>query len=157
MRALIQPVTQAEVTVDGAVVGAIREGLVILLGVGDADGEHEARLLADKIANLRIFGDDAGKFNRSLLDVGGAALVVSQFTLYADTRKGRRPSFVHAARPDIATPLVDLFCDMLRAMPITVATGVFGAHMDVQLINNGPVTIWLDTDDWQHSRRSADG
>lgn len=156
MRALIQRVTQAQVTVENEIVGAIDEGLMILLGVGDTDGEVEVQQLADKIANLRIFSDEAGKFNRSLLDVGGAALVVSQFTLYADTRKGRRPSFVHAAHPNIAAPLVHLFCDTLRAMQITVATGVFGAHMDVQLINNGPVTIWLDTDDGQRSRRSAD-
>jgi D-tyrosyl-tRNA(Tyr) deacylase len=156
MRALIQRVSQAQVTVENEIVGAIGEGLMILLGVGDTDGEGEAQQLADKIANLRIFSDDAGKFNRSLLDVGGAALVVSQFTLYGDTRKGRRPSFVHAAHPPIAAPLVNLFCDALRSMQITVATGVFGAHMDVQLINNGPVTIWLDTDDWQRPRRNAD-
>jgi len=156
MRALIQRVTQAQVTVDNNVVGAIEEGLMILLGVGDTDDDDEARVLADKIANLRIFSDNAGKFNRSLLDIGGAALVVSQFTLYADTRKGRRPSFVHAAHPDVAVPLVDLFCDTLRALNITVATGVFGAHMNVQLTNNGPVTIFLDTDDGQRSRRSAD-
>ncbi len=155
MRALIQRVTQAQVIVDNDVVGTIGEGLVILLGVGDADGEGEAQQLADKIANLRIFSDDEGKFNRSLLQVGGAALVVSQFTLYADTRKGRRPSFVHAAHPDIAAPLVNLFCDTLRALNIGVATGIFGAHMNVQLTNNGPVTIWLDTDDEQRSRRSA--
>jgi len=157
MRALIQRVTQASVTVNDATVGAIGEGLVILLGVGENDGEAEAQQLADKIANLRVFGDDAGKFNRSLLDVGGAALVVSQFTLYADTRKGRRPSFVQAAHPDIAAPLVDRFCAMMRDLNIAVATGVFGAHMQVQLTNNGPVTISLDTDDAQRSRHSTKG
>ena len=157
MRALIQRVTHAQVGVENEIVGVIDEGLVILLGVGENDGEAEAQQLADKIANLRIFGDDAGKFNRSLLDVGGAALVVSQFTLYADTRKGRRPSFVHAAHPDIAAPLVDHFCTMLRDLNIMVATGVFGAHMQVQLTNNGPVTIWLDTDDGQRSHRGTKG
>ena len=157
MRALIQRVTQANVTVDDAVIGAIDEGLVILLGVGEDDGEAEAQQLAEKIANLRIFGDAAGKFNRSLLDVGGAALVVSQFTLYADTRKGRRPSFARAAHPDVAAPLVDRLCAILRDLNITVATGVFGAHMQVQLTNNGPVTISLDTDDTSRSRRSTKG
>jgi D-tyrosyl-tRNA(Tyr) deacylase len=157
MRALIQRVTQAQVVVENEIVGAIAKGLVILLGVGEDDGEAEARQLADKIANLRIFSDDAGKFNRSLVDIGGEALVVSQFTLYADTRKGRRPSFVHAAHPDIAAPLVDRFCAMLRDLNIVVATGVFGAHMQVQLTNNGPVTIWLDTDDGQRSRQGTKG
>ena len=155
MRALIQRVTEAHVTVDDAVVGAIEHGLLILLGVGDQDGTAEAHQLADKIVHLRIFIDDAGKFNRSLADIGGAALVVSQFTLYADTRKGRRPSFVHAARPQQAQPLVEIFCQAMRDQGIDVATGVFGAMMQVHLVNDGPVTIWLDTLDAQRPRRGA--
>ncbi len=154
MRALIQRVTEASVTVEAEVVGAIERGLLILLGVGQADDEAAGRLLAKKIVNLRIFADDEGKFNRSLAEVGGAALVVSQFTLFADTRKGRRPSFVHAAPPEQAAPLVDQFCDVLRSQGIAVATGRFGAMMQVHLVNDGPVTIWLDTQDWQRPRRS---
>lgn len=147
MRALIQRVTEAGVRVDGEVVGAIDHGLLILLGVGQQDGAAEAQFLVNKIVNLRVFSDTDGKFNHSLLDVGGAALVVSQFTLFADTRKGRRPSFVHAAPPERAAPLVERFCTLLRDHGITVATGRFGASMQVHLINDGPVTIWLDTDD----------
>ncbi|MDP9313396.1 MAG: D-aminoacyl-tRNA deacylase [Chloroflexota bacterium] len=147
MRALIQRVSEARVVVEGETVGAIDAGLLILLGVSQDDSVAEANSLADKIANLRIFADAAGKFNHSLLEVGGAALVVSQFTLLADTRKGRRPSFVHAARPEHAAPLVDHFCVVLRGLGLVVATGRFGAMMDVQLVNHGPVTIWLDTDD----------
>jgi D-tyrosyl-tRNA(Tyr) deacylase len=148
MRALIQRVTQGRVTVEQEVVGEIGRGLVVLLGVGEADGVAETVTLADKIANLRIFSDNNGKFNRSLLDEGGAVLVVSQFTLYADTRKGRRPSFVHAAAPEHAEPLVNRFCEVLRAQGIEVATGRFGAMMQVYLVNDGPATIWLDTDNW---------
>ena len=147
MRALIQRVSEASVVVDGETVGAIDAGLLILLGVSQHDSAAEAQSLADKIANLRIFADAAGKFNHSLLEVGGAALVVSQFTLLADTRKGRRPSFVRAARPEHAAPLMDHFCAVLRALGLVVATGRFGAMMDVKLVNHGPVTIWLDTDD----------
>lgn len=147
MRALIQRVTQGSVTVNGAIIGAIERGLVILLGVGHADTSADAETLAKKIVQLRIFSDDNGKFNRSLLDVGGAALVVSQFTLYADTRKGRRPSFVQAAAPEHASALVDQFCTNLRDLGVQVASGQFGAAMHVQLINDGPVTIWLDTAD----------
>ncbi len=153
MRALIQRVTQASVTVDDEIVGAIDRGLLILLGVGDQDSEAEAAQLADKIVNLRIFSDDAGKFNLSLLDVRGAVLVVSQFTLFADTRKGRRPSFAHAAPPERAAPLVDYFCALLRDRGVVVATGRFGAAMQVALVNDGPVTIWLDTDDQSRPRR----
>lgn len=134
-------------TVDGAIVGAIERGLLILLGVGQDDTEAEIAPLADKIANLRIFSDAAGKFNLALGDVDGAALVVSQFTLFADTRKGRRPSFVHAAPPERAEPLVEQFCAALRERGLHVATGRFGASMQVRLINDGPVTIWLDTAD----------
>ncbi len=155
MRALIQRVTQASVAVEAEVVGAIEAGYLILLGVGQDDTVAEAAQLAEKIAHLRLFSDAAGKFNHSLLDIGGAALVVSQFTLFADTRKGRRPSFVQAAAPERAVPLIDHVCAVLRSHGITVATGRFGAMMQVQLINDGPVTIWLDTADWQRQRRSA--
>ncbi|OAN44971.1 D-tyrosyl-tRNA(Tyr) deacylase [Chloroflexus islandicus] len=154
MRAVIQRVSEASVTVDGAVVGAIGHGLLILLGVNQTDTLDDVDLLAEKIAHLRIFGDHEGKFNRSLLDVGGAALVVSQFTLYADTRKGRRPSFTTAARPEIAAPLVDAFAAALRARAIPVATGVFGAMMQVALINDGPVTIVMDSAELRLPRRS---
>ena len=145
MRALLQRVSEASVTVEGEIVGAIEGGLLILLGVGQDDTAAEIGPLADKIVNLRIFSDAAGKFNLSLGDVGGAALVVSQFTLFADTRKGRRPSFVQAAPPERAEPLVEQFCAALRERGVTVAAGRFGASMQVRLVNEGPVTIWLDT------------
>lgn len=144
MRALIQRVRKASVTVDDEVVGAIEQGYVILLGVGHGDTEEQAAWLAGKIAGLRIFEDDEGKLNRSILDVGGAALVVSQFTLYADSRKGRRPSFVGAAPPEIAEPLVARFADFLRAEGVAVEMGVFGAMMLVEIHNDGPVTLWLE-------------
>ena len=146
MRALLQRVSQASVTVNGQIVGRIGQGLLILLGVGQDDSEAQVKTLSEKIAYLRIFEDEAGKMNRSLLDVGGAALVVSQFTLYADVRKGRRPSFTEAAPPVIAEPLVERFKAALAAHGIHVEGGVFGAHMDVALINSGPVTIWLDSE-----------
>jgi D-tyrosyl-tRNA(Tyr) deacylase len=147
MRALVQRVTQGAVRVEGEVVGRIGAGLVIFVGVGDRDGEAEAAFLAGKVAALRIFGDEAGRFNRSLLDVGGGALVVSQFTLYADARKGRRPSFVHAAAPERAEQLVEAFVAALRAAGVAVETGRFRAVMSVEIHNDGPVTIWLDTDE----------
>jgi D-tyrosyl-tRNA(Tyr) deacylase len=126
--------------------GASARGLVLLVGVTHGDGEAETRKLAQKVANLRIFEDEEGKFNRSLLDVGGEALVVSQFTLYADARKGRRPSFTDAARPEQAEPLVDQFAQALRESGVShVATGQFGARMLVEIWNDGPVTIWLDS------------
>jgi D-tyrosyl-tRNA(Tyr) deacylase len=146
MRALLQRVSQASVTVNGQIVGRIGQGLLILLGVGQNDGEAQVKTLSEKIVYLRIFEDEAGKMNRSLLDVGGAALVVSQFTLYADVRKGRRPSFTDAAPPVLAEPLVERFKAALAAHDIHVEGGVFGAHMDVALINSGPVTIWLDSE-----------
>jgi len=147
MRALVQRVSQSQVTVAGDVLGSIRGGLLILLGVGRDDGDEQARWLATKIANLRIFEDENGRFDRSLLDCQGAALVISQFTLYGDTRRGRRPSFSRAAEPAIAEPLVNRFCNLLREAGVEeVETGRFGAHMMVSLINDGPVTIWLDTD-----------
>jgi D-tyrosyl-tRNA(Tyr) deacylase len=152
MKAVIQRVSEASVTVGGEVAGAIGPGLLILLGVGVGDGPAEIALLAEKIANLRIFTDDEGRFNRSALDVGGAALVVSQFTLYADTRRGRRPSFSDAAAPDLAAPLIEAFAAALRQRGLPVATGVFGAHMRVALINDGPVTIILDTETFREPR-----
>ncbi|HEU4323254.1 MAG TPA: D-aminoacyl-tRNA deacylase [Roseiflexaceae bacterium] len=145
MRALIQRVSEASVTVEGRVVGRIERGLLVLLGAGAGDGPAEADLLAEKVATLRIFPDEQGRFDRSLLDVGGAALVVSQFTLYADTRRGRRPSFSDAAAPDLAAPLVEHFAAALRARGLPVETGVFGAMMQVALVNDGPVTIMLDS------------
>lgn len=147
MRALVQRVSRASVTVDGKVVGEIGRGLLVLLGVGVEDGEAQVRTLADKIVHLRIFGDEEGKMNRSLLDIGGEVLVVSQFTLYADTRRGRRPSFTDAAPPSIAEPLVERFKAAVAAYGLTVADGVFGAYMEVELVNSGPVTIWMDSEE----------
>lgn len=144
MRLVVQRVTSASVTVHGEIVGAIGAGLLILVGVTHSDTPAEADWLANKAANLRIFEDADGKMNRSLLDTGGAALVVSQFTLYGDTRKGRRPSFIDAALPDHAEPLVQRFAAQLAAMGITVAHGRFGAEMAVELVNDGPVTLILD-------------
>ncbi|MCW5876442.1 MAG: D-tyrosyl-tRNA(Tyr) deacylase [Anaerolineales bacterium] len=144
MRALIQRVRSAAVQVNGEELGRIGQGLVVLLGVGQGDGEAEAEYLADKVANLRIFEDAEGKMNLSLLDAGGAALVVSQFTLYADTAKGRRPSFVDAAPPEQAEPLVEHFAELLAARGVQVASGRFGAEMLVEINNDGPVTIWIE-------------
>lgn len=144
MRAVVQRVTQASVTVDAQVVGAIDGGLLVLLGVGAGDTAQEAQWLAHKVANLRIFSDAEGKMNRSVQDTGGAVLVVSQFTLYGDTRRGFRPSFVHAALPEIAEPLVEAFIAGVRAEGVPVATGVFRADMQVALVNDGPVTILLE-------------
>lgn len=145
MRAVLQRVSSANVVVDGEVTGAIEQGLVILVGVTHEDGEPEADWLARKISGLRIFEDEDGKFNLSLLDVGGAVLVVSQFTLYADARKGRRPSFTDAARPNVAEPLIDYFCEQLREHGVPVQSGVFGARMQVTIHNQGPVTLVLDS------------
>jgi D-tyrosyl-tRNA(Tyr) deacylase len=154
MRVVIQRVSQALVTVDGAIVGQIERGLLALVGVGPDDTEATATLLAEKVAHLRIFPDDQGRFNRSLRDVNGAILVVSQFTLYADTRRGRRPSFADAAPPEVAALLVGVFADALRAYCVRVANGVFGAHMLVALVNDGPVTIVIDTDTFREPRRT---
>jgi D-tyrosyl-tRNA(Tyr) deacylase len=145
MRALLQRVSRAEVRVGGDVVGQIGAGLVVLLGVGPADDDATADALARQVAELRIFRDDEGRTNRSLLDVAGEALVVSQFTLFADTRRGRRPGFTGAAAPEQAERLYLRFADALRAMGIESATGRFGAEMAVELVNDGPFTIWLDT------------
>lgn len=146
MRAVIQRVSQASVQVDGQVVGAIDAGMLVLLGVTQGDGPAQVAWLASKLARLRIFEDDEGRMNRSLLDVGGGALVVSQFTLYGDSRKGRRPSFVKAADPAVAEPLYERFCEALAAEGVRpVERGVFGAHMEVSLVNDGPVTLIVDT------------
>jgi D-aminoacyl-tRNA deacylase len=153
MRAVIQRVSEASVTVGGAIVGQIGSGLLVLLGAGAGDAAADAELLAEKIVNLRVFADADGRFNSSLVDVGGGALVVSQFTLYADTRRGRRPSFSDAAVPELAVPLIDTFVVALRRSNIDVATGVFGAHMRVALVNDGPVTIMLDSATLREPRR----
>jgi D-tyrosyl-tRNA(Tyr) deacylase len=152
MRAVIQRVSKASVTVEGQVVGKIGRGLLVLLGIGAGDVQDDVALLADKIANMRIFPDQDGRFDRSVLDISGEVLVISQFTLYADTRRGRRPSFSDAAAPEIAAPLVDSFVETLRARDLVVASGVFGAHMDVDLQNDGPVTIVLDTATFREPR-----
>ncbi|NMC12543.1 MAG: D-tyrosyl-tRNA(Tyr) deacylase [Chloroflexi bacterium] len=144
MRALLQRVSSGNVIVDGKIVAEIDRGVVILLGIAPHDGEEQARYLVEKIANLRIFEDENGKLNLSLLDIGGAAIVVSQFTLYADTRKGRRPSFTDAALPEIASPLVDRFTELLIEQGVPAQQGIFGAHMLVNIANDGPVTIWME-------------
>ena len=145
MRALLQRTTSARVKVDGSVVGEVGRGLVVLLGVGPGDDAAVADGLARRITELRIFDDDAGRTNLSVTDVGGAALVVSQFTLYADTRRGRRPGFTGAAPPGLAERLYLRFAEALRALGVEVATGRFGDFMEVELVNDGPFTIWLDT------------
>ncbi|MEK7831539.1 MAG: D-aminoacyl-tRNA deacylase [Acidobacteriota bacterium] len=147
MRAILQRVTSGKVTVEGKVTGQIGAGFVVLLGVGANDTEVEVELLANKIANLRVFADAEGKFNLSALDVKAEMLVVSQFTLFADCRKGRRPSFTDAAKPELAVPLYEKFVERLRAMGFKVETGVFQADMLVEIHNSGPVTIWLDTEE----------
>ncbi|MBU37860.1 MAG: D-tyrosyl-tRNA(Tyr) deacylase [Anaerolineaceae bacterium] len=144
MRVLIQRVSEASVSVTGEVVGRIGAGMLILVGVGQQDGAAEAEWLGKKCAGLRIFKDSRGKTNLSLIDVDGAALVVSQFTLYADTRKGRRPSFIHAALPETAEPLVRHFAEYLASHGVPVEHGRFGADMQVALVNDGPVTIWIE-------------
>lgn len=145
MRAVVQRVRHASVRVDEEIVGAIGQGLLVLLGVDVNDGNSDADYLADKIIGLRIFNDDDGKFNRSLEDVGGAVLLVSQFTLHGDCRKGRRPSFIAAARPEQAIPLYERVGSLLREKGVEVANGIFGAHMEVELLNDGPVTLLLDS------------
>lgn len=155
MRALVQRVSQASVEVEGVITGSIKAGLLILIGVGHGDDDTVCQRMADKVAGLRIFSDQQGKFNLSLLDIGGAALVVSQFTLYADTRKGKRPSFLGAAAPDDAASLVVKFGQHLEGLGIATGYGVFGAHMQVDLVNDGPVTLMLDSDDWQRPRRGG--
>jgi D-aminoacyl-tRNA deacylase len=144
VRAVVQRVREARVRVDGTVVGETGRGLLVLLGIGEEDAEAAAARLAGKVARLRIFENEEGKFDRSLAETGGSALVVSQFTLIADTTKGNRPSFSHAARPEQAEPLYEAFCAALEREEIPVARGLFGARMDVELVNDGPVTIVLD-------------
>jgi len=146
LRAVVQRVTRARVTVDSRVAGEIQTGLLILLGVGREDNAESVFYLAEKIANLRIFPDDVGKMNRSLVESGGSALVISQFTLYGDTRGGRRPSYIQAASPEIASHLYEEFVRRLRSLGIAAETGVFQAHMEVELVNDGPVTILLDSE-----------
>ena len=146
MRAVIQRVSRARVTVDSRVAGEIQTGMLILLGVGRDDTPEAAAYLAEKIANLRVFVDDAGKMNRSLVEISGSALVVSQFTLYGDTRGGRRPSYIQAAPPEDANQLYEEFVRRLRSFGVRVETGVFQAHMEVELVNDGPVTILLDSE-----------
>jgi D-aminoacyl-tRNA deacylase len=144
MRVVLQRVKSGRVSVAGKTNAEIGKGMVILLGIGHGDGEAQARTLSQKIAHMRIYEDDAGKMNRSLLEVRGEAIVVSQFTLYADARKGRRPSFTDAALPDVACPLVERFAEMLTELGVPTQTGEFGAHMLVDIANDGPVTIWLE-------------
>ena len=144
MRLVLQRVKSGRVVVAGHAIAEIGKGLVILLGVGPGDSEEQARLLAEKVANLRIFEDEHGKMNRSLLEVSGQAIVVSQFTLYADTRRGRRPSFTDAALPELARPLVERFAALLCELGVPTQTGEFAAHMLVEIGNDGPVTIWLE-------------
>ncbi|KXK51303.1 MAG: D-tyrosyl-tRNA(Tyr) deacylase [Anaerolineae bacterium] len=154
MRVLLQRVTQAQVTVGGEITGAIQHGFAALVGITHTDTEAEVDILARKTAVLRVFDDEAGKMNRSILDVGGSVLVVSQFTLYADAKGQRRPSYLMAARPEQAEPLVALFCRKLREQGILkIETGVFGAMMQVHIVNDGPVTIWLDSAD--HGRAAT--
>lgn len=145
MRAVVQRVARAEVRVDGDVVGKIAEGLLVLVGVGVDDDESDAVTLARKLAGLRIFRDDDGNMNRDVTEIGGAVLAISQFTLHGDARKGRRPSFIAAARPELAEPLYERVARELRSLGIQTAIGRFGATMEVELVNDGPVTILLDT------------
>jgi D-aminoacyl-tRNA deacylase len=145
MRLLLQRATRAEVRVDGRTTGSITAGLVVLVGVGHADDAATVRTMADRCVDLRIFRDEEGRTNRSLIDIGGELLAVSQFTLYADTRKGRRPSFLDAAPPELGERLYEVFAQAVEARGVRVARGVFGAEMEVELVNDGPMTIWLDS------------
>ena len=152
MRLVLQRVSRASVSVSGEAVGSIGRGLLVLIGVREGDGAAEAQRLAAKTADLRVFPDDEGRFSRSLFECGYPALVVSQFTLYGDLRKGRRPSFNDAARPEVAEPLIEAYGGALEALGVTVARGRFGAHMDVELVNDGPVTLIIDSADFDRPR-----
>ena len=145
MRLLLQRVTRAEVRVEGTAVGSIGLGLLILVGVGHSDDDEVARALAAKCVDLRIFRDDDGRTNRSVVDIGGEVLAISQFTLYADTRKGRRPSFLDAAAPELGERLYGVFATAIEGRGVRVARGIFGAEMEVELVNDGPMTVWLDS------------
>jgi D-tyrosyl-tRNA(Tyr) deacylase len=146
LRVLLQRVAKASVSVEGKITGSISRGMVMLVGVGHGDTQAIAMKMVEKIVQLRVFSDAEGKFNLSLLDVGGGALIISQFTLFADSKKGRRPSYTDAARPEVARPLLDFFVEHVKTVGVTsVGTGVFGAHMDLEIHNDGPVTIWLDS------------
>ncbi len=155
MRALLQRVSSASLTVDGSFTGSIGVGFVVLLGITDGDTLDDARYLIEKTVNLRVFPDDENRFNRSLDDIGGSLMVVSQFTLYADTRKGRRPSFIRAAQPEVAEPLYEQSVALFREACADVVTGVFGGYMQVEIHNDGPVTILLDSADRHEPRRRA--
>jgi D-aminoacyl-tRNA deacylase len=152
MRLVIQRVSRAKVTVEGTITGEIARGFLVLVGFTKGDTRSECALFAEKLTQLRVFEDDAGKMNLSLLDVGGAILAVSQFTLYADMQKGRRPSFIDAMPPEPAKELYESFCQLLREKNVEVGQGVFGAHMEVELLNSGPVTLWLDSKDFQKNK-----
>ena len=155
MRVLLQRVSRAEVRVEGKVIGAIQRGFCLLVGFTAADTDAQVIWMADKVTGLRLFGDADGKMNLALDEVGGEVLVVSQFTLYGDTEKGRRPSFVDAARPEVATPLYERFVNALRERGLTVATGEFGAMMEVEIVNDGPVTLWLERSATREGRRAG--
>lgn len=147
MRVLIQRVSDASVAIDGETKGKIGQGFLLLVGIGENDDHSDIDWLVQKIVNMRIFSDEEGKMNRSIQDISGSLLVISQFTLHASTKKGNRPSFIEAAKPEFAIPLYEEFIDKLKAVKLTVETGVFGADMQVSLVNDGPVTIWLDSKD----------
>lgn len=160
MRVLLQRVREASVSVGGDVKGAIGQGLTLFVGIAASDGDAELEAMSDKVAGMRIFEDDDGRMNLSAHDLLGrgdpvGALVISQFTLYGDVRKGRRPSFIRAAAPDLASPAIERFAGLLRGLGLTIAEGRFGAHMLVSLVNDGPVTIWIDSDDLTRSRRTG--
>ncbi|MBN2498340.1 MAG: D-tyrosyl-tRNA(Tyr) deacylase [Deltaproteobacteria bacterium] len=154
MRSVIQRVSRARVLVDGTEMASIGRGLCVLLAAGEGDGEAEADWMADKIVHLRIFPDESGRMNRSCVEIGAGMIAVSQFTLYGDCRRGRRPSFVHALEPERAAALVDRFVERVRGLGVPCGSGVFGAHMEVELVNDGPVTLLLDS---AQSRRSVSG
>jgi D-aminoacyl-tRNA deacylase len=157
MRVVVQRVSRASVAVDGETVGRIGRGLLLLVGVAEGDDETEARRLAEKCVELRVFPDDEGRFDRSLAEISGEALVVSQFTLLGDVRKGRRPSFTAAARPEVAEPIIEAFARALRERGVSVATGRFRAMMQVELVNDGPVTLVVDSSDLDRPRRATSG